>query len=223
MPADDRSGDRHAGGGVQVRLCQAGFDGLSERKDGSIGTGGMRCRGAPRGIEADFGPEHADTFRRDLRADYVLATARARAHSTVVLTRRACRRQDNRTPFSDSDWFRKDNRASRSNARWTSGPQGSRAGRRVINGASGKRCDMDEKPEGSNRGNELINDVRWQYGVPPPGQRQLRLGAALHPPPPAPRHGRLRPCQWQHVLPPVRRRRHSPRRQAILLRIRVTL
>ena len=28
---------------------------------------------ALRGIEADFGPERADTFRRDLRADYVLA------------------------------------------------------------------------------------------------------------------------------------------------------
>jgi len=27
----------------------------------------MRCRGALRGIEADFGPEHADTFRRDLQ------------------------------------------------------------------------------------------------------------------------------------------------------------
>ena len=26
-----------------------------------------------RGIEADFGPEHADTFRRDIRADNVLA------------------------------------------------------------------------------------------------------------------------------------------------------
>jgi type I restriction enzyme M protein len=43
-----------------------------------------------RGIEADFGPEHADTFRRDLhpdlRADYVLANP----------------------PFNDSDWFRKD-------------------------------------------------------------------------------------------------------------------
>ena len=38
----------------------------------------------------DFGPEHADTFRRclhpDLRADYVLANP----------------------PFNDSDWFRKD-------------------------------------------------------------------------------------------------------------------
>ncbi len=45
---------------------------------------------ALRGIEADIGPEHADTFRRDLhpdlRADYVLANP----------------------PFNDSDWFRKD-------------------------------------------------------------------------------------------------------------------
>ena len=45
---------------------------------------------AIRGIEADFGPEHADTFRRDLHpdltADYVLANP----------------------PFNDSDWFRKD-------------------------------------------------------------------------------------------------------------------
>jgi hypothetical protein len=30
LHADDRSGDRHAGGGVQVRLCKAGFDGLSK-------------------------------------------------------------------------------------------------------------------------------------------------------------------------------------------------
>jgi type I restriction enzyme M protein len=45
---------------------------------------------ALRGIEADFGPEHADSFRRDLhpdlRADYVLANP----------------------PFNDSDWLRKD-------------------------------------------------------------------------------------------------------------------
>jgi type I restriction enzyme M protein len=98
LHADDRSGDRHAGGGVQVRLCKAGVDGLSERRDGSIGTGGIRCRGALRGIEADFGPEHADTFRRDLhpdlRADYVLANP----------------------PFNDSDWFRKDD-----DVRWRCG------------------------------------------------------------------------------------------------------
>jgi type I restriction enzyme M protein len=53
---------------------------------------------ALRGIEADFGPEHADTFRRDLhpdlRADYVLANP----------------------PFNDSDWFRKDD-----DARWQFG------------------------------------------------------------------------------------------------------
>jgi type I restriction enzyme M protein len=45
---------------------------------------------ALRGIEADFGPEQADTFRRDLhpdlRADFVLANP----------------------PFNDSDWARKD-------------------------------------------------------------------------------------------------------------------
>ncbi len=45
---------------------------------------------AIRGIEADLGPEQADTFRRDLhpdlRADYVLANP----------------------PFNDSDWFRRD-------------------------------------------------------------------------------------------------------------------
>jgi type I restriction enzyme M protein len=45
---------------------------------------------ALRGTEADFGPEHADTFRRDLHPDlrdnYVLANP----------------------PFNDSDWFRKD-------------------------------------------------------------------------------------------------------------------
>ena len=45
---------------------------------------------ALRGIEADFGPEHADTFRRelhpDLRADYILANP----------------------PFNGSGWFRKD-------------------------------------------------------------------------------------------------------------------
>jgi type I restriction enzyme M protein len=45
---------------------------------------------ALRGNEADFGPEHADTFRRDLlpdlRADYVLANPQ----------------------FNDSHWFRKD-------------------------------------------------------------------------------------------------------------------
>ena len=53
---------------------------------------------AIRGITADFGPEHADTFRRDLhpdlRADYVLANP----------------------PFNDSDWFRKDD-----DVRWVYG------------------------------------------------------------------------------------------------------
>ena len=33
---------------------------------------------ALRGIDADFGPEHADTFRRDLRADRILTTGLGR-------------------------------------------------------------------------------------------------------------------------------------------------
>lgn len=59
---------------------------------------------ALRGIEADFGPEQADSFRRDLhpdlRADFVLANP----------------------PFNDSDWFRKDD-----DVRWKYGvpPKGS--------------------------------------------------------------------------------------------------
>ena len=32
-------------------------------------------------------------------------------------------------------------------------------------------------------GERLRDDVRWKYGAPPVGQRQLRLGAAHHPPP----------------------------------------
>jgi type I restriction enzyme M protein len=70
---------------------------------------------ALRGIaNADFGPENADTFRRDLhpdlRADYVLANP----------------------PFNDSDWFRKDDdvRWQPSGARSTAkgSPQGERGG-----------------------------------------------------------------------------------------------
>ena len=53
---------------------------------------------AIRGIEADFGPEHADTFRRDLhpdlKADFVIANP----------------------PFNDSDWARRED-----DARWQYG------------------------------------------------------------------------------------------------------
>ncbi|WP_395718835.1 N-6 DNA methylase [Prosthecobacter sp.] len=69
---------------------------------------------AIRGIEADIGKEHADTFRNvqhpDLRADYVLANP----------------------PFNDSDWFRKDDdvRWQPSGARQIAkgNPQGERGG-----------------------------------------------------------------------------------------------
>jgi hypothetical protein len=43
---------------------------------------------------------------------------------------------------------------------------------------------------------------------PAQGQRQLRLGLALHPPPGTQRHGWLRSRQRQHVVQPIRRRRH---------------
>ena len=49
---------------------------------------------ALRGIEADFGPEHADTFRRDRRLNFEPRT------SNFEL--------GNGPPFKDSDWFRKD-------------------------------------------------------------------------------------------------------------------
>jgi type I restriction enzyme M protein len=69
---------------------------------------------ALRGIEADIGPEHADTFRRDLhpdlRADFILAGPQ----------------------FNDTDWFRKDDdvRWQPSGARSTAkgSPQGERGG-----------------------------------------------------------------------------------------------
>ncbi len=100
---------------------------------------------AIRGIDANLGAEHADSFHRDLhpdlKADYVLANP----------------------PFNDSDWG----------------------------------------------GDRLKDDVRWKYGAPPDGQRQLRLGAALHPPPRADRHGRVRAGQRLHVAPTSQARARS--------------
>ncbi len=68
---------------------------------------------ALRGIEADFGPEHADTFRRDLHPDLradtatrVSANPQPRSHSAGLL--RSERQLLANPPFNDSDWFRKD-------------------------------------------------------------------------------------------------------------------
>ena len=58
-------------------------------------------------------------------------------------------------------------------------------------------------------GDRLRDDRRWQYGAPPGGQRQLRLGAALPVPPRAPRRRRIRARQRLHVVRPVRRGRDS--------------
>ena len=97
---------------------------------------------AIRGIEGDIGPEHADTFRRDLhkdlRAQFVIANP----------------------PFNDSDWHRVED--------------------------------------------ECAVEVRRAAQ----GQRQLRVGAALHPSPGPGWVCRLRSGQREHVLQPIRRRRH---------------
>ena len=68
---------------------------------------------ALRGIEADFGPEHADTFRHvqhpDLRADTatrVSANPKPRSHLAGLL--RSERQLPANPPFNDSDWFRQD-------------------------------------------------------------------------------------------------------------------
>ena len=52
---------------------------------------------------------------------------------------------------------------------------------------------------------KLQDDPRWKYGTPPAGQRQLRLGAALHPSPVAAGHRRLRPGQRIAVVQDRRR------------------
>ena len=58
-------------------------------------------------------------------------------------------------------------------------------------------------------GERLADDKRWQYGVPPEAQRQLRVGAAHGSPPSAHWHCGLRVGQRIHVVEPVRRRRDT--------------
>ena len=78
---------------------------------------------ALRGIEVDFGPEHADTFRRDRRLNFELRT------SNFEL--------GNGPPFKDSDWFRKDDDVRFSSL---SASNGERAG---------VRCRNDLPPKGN--------------------------------------------------------------------------
>ena len=78
---------------------------------------------ALRGIEVDFGPEHADTFRRDRRLNFELRT------SNFEL--------GNGPPFNDSDWFRKDDDVRISSL---SASNGERAG---------VRCRKDGPPKGN--------------------------------------------------------------------------
>jgi type I restriction-modification system DNA methylase subunit len=94
---------------------------------------------AIRGIEADIGKEHADTFRNvqhpDLRADYVLANP----------------------PFNDSDTALRGSAFLESEA------------------TAGRERSEGQFPQGRRRALAVRR--------PAQGQRQLRLGAALHPPP----------------------------------------
>ena len=103
---------------------------------------------ALRGIEADFGPEHADTFRRDLhpdlRADYVLANP----------------------PFNDSDWFRKDDdvRWQWSEATWTT--NGSPKGEH-------NQAHQYPSPQRGNANFALVLDETWiPHGQTTRGDRQ---------------------------------------------------
>ena len=51
----------------------------------------------------------------------------------------------------------------------------------------------------------------------------MALCAALHPPPRAAGHGRLRPRQRQHVLQPNRRRRHHQAQRLALDELEILL
>ena len=57
-------------------------------------------------------------------------------------------------------------------------------------------------------GERLADDKRWEYGVPPERERQLRLGAAHRPPSRARGGRRLCPREWIDVFTAVRGRRN---------------
>ena len=100
-------------------------------------------------IEADFGPEHADTFRRDLHPDLradtatrVSAKPKPRSHSAGLL--RSERQLLANPPFNDSDT------ALRGSAFLQTG---------------GTLQVMAERQDNFRKD----DDVRWQFGVPPKG------------------------------------------------------
>jgi type I restriction enzyme M protein len=104
---------------------------------------------ALRGIEADFGPEHADTFRRDLHPDpradtatRVSANPKPRSHSAGLL--RSERQLLANPPFNDSDTALRGSQFLQSEAKM-----------QVVSEAK----DNFRKDD----------DVRWQFGVPPKG------------------------------------------------------
>ena len=54
-------------------------------------------------------------------------------------------------------------------------------------------------------GDQLREDKRWVYGMPPVGNANYRLGSALPPPPGAKRHCRFRAGERVHVFDAIRR------------------
>ena len=58
-------------------------------------------------------------------------------------------------------------------------------------------------------GDRLRSDRRWEFGVPPDRERQLRVGAALPAPPVAAGHCGVRAGQRLHVVEPIGRGRDS--------------
>ena len=98
---------------------------------------------ALRGIEADFGPEHADTFRRDLRADYVLANPPFNDSDTALRDSAFLQSEAKMQVVSEAkDNFRKDD-----DVRWQ---------------PSGARSTAKGSPQGERGGVH-------QFGVPPKG------------------------------------------------------
>ena len=88
----------------------------------------------------DFGPEHADTFRRDLHPDLradtatcVSANPQPRSHSAGLLHSE----RQLRPPFNDSDWFRKDDDVRFSSLSASTGER------------AGVRCRNDLPPKGN--------------------------------------------------------------------------
>jgi hypothetical protein len=136
------------------------------RKASSKPDSGASQSTATIGFEADLGPAHANTFRRDLLADHVPATAESdSAYLNAKPHRRACQRQDNPMPFNDSDTALRDSAFLQSEAKM-----------QVVSEAKDNfrnDDDMRWQPSGARqiaKGNpQAEGGGVHQFGVPPKG------------------------------------------------------